>query len=42
MGAIRNQKIYTYLGRSFSVFDFLRFGGYAFKLKTLSISQNSK
>jgi len=38
MGTIHSIKIYTYLERSFRVYDFLRFGGYAFRLKTLNPS----
>lgn len=40
MGGIHNQKNYSYPGESFKVSDFLRFGRYAFKLKTLRPSQH--
>jgi len=42
MGARHNQKNYTYSRRSFRICDFSRFGGYAFRLKTLSLSQHSE
>jgi hypothetical protein len=40
MGTIHNKKIYTYPRESFRVCDFFKFGGYAFKLKTLSLNQH--
>jgi len=40
MRALQNRKFYTYLGGSSRVCDFLKFGGYAFTLKTLSPSRH--
>jgi hypothetical protein len=42
MGAIWNRKFYTYPRGSFRVCENLKFGGYVFRLKTLSFNVNGK